>query len=64
MDPALVALIVRLAPIVLEGAQDAFKVKAVLSSDDQAAVDAAYAEYTAKRNAVADRLRATPDDPG
>ncbi len=64
MDPALIALIVRLAPVVLEGAQDAFRVKDVLSSDDQAEVDAAYAEYTARRNVVADRLRNTPDDPG
>lgn len=63
MDPALIALIVRLAPVVLKGAADAFEVKEVLSSQDSAEVEAAYRDFTAQRNAVAGSLQTTADDP-
>ena len=64
MDPALVALILKLAPVVLDGVSSAVRVKAVLSSEDEALVESAYRDFTAKRNALSDRLRSTPDDLG
>lgn len=38
-------------------------IRAALSTEDKDALDAAYIQFMGTSNAVADRLRATPDDP-
>lgn len=64
MEAAAIAkLVLEVGPILFEGWNNAMTVKEVLSSEDQAKVDAAYRELTAKRNALADRLRGIEGDP-
>lgn len=62
MDPALLAFILKAAPLVLEAVDNGFKVKDAIASEDEAVVEAAYRDLTAQRNALSDRLRSTPED--
>ncbi len=65
MDPTSIAQLLSLAMrLAIEGAALYPALREVLTGDDREKLDALYAEMKAKSDAVADRLRATPDDPG
>lgn len=63
MEPtAAVQLALAALDLIGKGADVLAKIRASASAEDRATIDAAYADLTARGNAAADILRATPPD--
>lgn len=59
MNAQILILAIQLAQKALESMPE---IRAALSTEDKATLDAVYADFRAASNATADRLRATPED--
>lgn len=63
METSLVALAIKILPIAVELLKDLPALREAATTKDRQRLDELYAQFAQTSNDVADRLRATPDDP-
>lgn len=63
MNPAVVQILILAIQLATKFVENYPQIREAMTTDDRDKLDAAYSDFRAQSNAVADRLRATPDDP-